>query len=607
MKKTVEKSENRYSLEKNDFLLKKTSVKFIINSVISTIFVFAASFIDTLLVGIFLGEEGLSAMSLVSPIYLIFYTVGATVGIGASIFASRALGKGDIKEYRRIFTSATVVLAVCSVIMVLGSYLFFDGITDLLCMNVTGKKKDLFREYFRFYIPGGAATLMTYVPLYFLKTDGRPKISSRLFTLSGIMNAGLTAIFMSPLVNMGIAGASLGTSIAMTTVTILGFIFTLKGNTELKFVRHFFDFKTLKETVISGIPNGLNNLLNSVRIMFVNMMLISIGASAFLSCYTVVRNVSDLLGSVIVGVSSAIIPLAGILFGERDYEGCRMVMRYARKTGVKIMVPLVLAVSVLAGPVFRLFAVTEPSLISEGRWALPLACVGLIIGYINTLYIGYLTATKHEMIATTMVVLRLFAVLAVFAFPLSRLFGSKGIWVCFSVSELVTMCVLVVIVYCIRKRKPQIDAFLLDTTKEIANDITFSVKNNPDAIVFATTKIGDFCDDNEISPKLAMRVSLVIEEILTFLNSHCLKDSESYTDLRVCKISEEVMVRFRYVGEVYDPTAYYQRNNDNEELMEELLGLKLVTKTASLIHFTQTMGANNLMFMFEPISPAAAK
>lgn len=598
--KKEELSDNNYSLFKSDYFIKKVSLKFIINSVISTLLVFAGSLIDTLIVGAFLGEDGLAAMSLVSPVYLIFYTVGATIGIGGSILASRAIGNSDVDGYRKIFTLSTVILLISVLIMTSIGYIFFNQFADLLCGEVTGIRKEMFKEYLLYYIPGGGCTLMTYIPLYFLKTDGRPKISSRLFSLSAIMNMLLTWLFMNPsLCNMGIGGASLATSISMGTVAVLGFILILRGKTEIKFVRNFFSKNLIKDIIFSGIPNGMNNLLSSARILLINMLLIGIGASAFLPCFTVVRNVTDVLNSIILGLSSAVIPLVGVMFGERDFDGSRTTMKYALRIGVIVMIPLVIIVSFISGPIFKIFAVTDQALIQEGYWAIPLASVGLIAAYVNVLFIGYLTAIKREWFATILVILRLFGLLATFAFPLSAVFGSKGIWASLSLSEIFTLLIFLIISSFIVKRSPSLDVFLLDTTKRNYGDIKFSVRNDINDIVTATKKITLFCEDNDVDMRRSMKISLAIEEILTFLNSHCVdNDKNSFTDIRVVKLEDEVMIRFRYVGKIFDPTEYYHRNEENEEMKEELLGIKMIVKSASLVHFSQLLGANNLMLIF---------
>ncbi len=599
-----------YDLSKNDFFIKNLSGKFIFSSVISVLFVYAGSLIDTLLVGLYLKEIGLSAMSLVSPVYLIFYTVGATVGIGGSILAGRALGKGDTDEYRRLFTCAAEVLAVACVLMTVLGLVFLDPITRLLCGDITDERVELVKAYLRVYIPGGGATLLSYVPLYFLKADGRPKTSSRLFTFSALVNVGLSWLFMSPVFDMGIAGAGLATSVSMILVSIFGFVYILRGKllsfkktkriTELCFTKNSFSFVRMRDISLAGMPNGLTNLLNSARILLINMLLIAIGVPVFLSCFTVMRNVFDVLNSVIIGISSAIIPMVAVFFGERDYEGTRSVMRLAKRIGPIVMIPLVILVSVTPDLIFGLFGVTDPVLIAEGRWALPLSCFGLIAAYLNALFVGYLTSIKHEWLATLLVGLRLFGFLALFAVPLAFTVGSLGIWVSFSLSEISTLAVFLIIRVLLRKRNTNLDSGLLDKSKEPQKNVSFSVRNKTEDITFATEQISIFCEDNGIDMKRTMRVSLALEEILVFLNAYCFdrENDKTFTDVRVCKLENEVLVRFRYVGKIYDLVSVYQENQYNQEMEDALLGLKLISKSASMFYYRQTLGVNTLTVVF---------
>ncbi len=598
-----------YSLSKNDFFIKSLSGKFIFSSVISVMFVYAGSLIDTILVGLFLNETGLSAMSLVSPVYLIFYTVGATVGIGGSILAGRALGKEDAEEYRRIFTCSTLVLALgCALMCALG-FLFLDEIAALLCGDITDGRVGLVKDYLRSYIPGGGATLLSYVPLYFLKTDGRPKTSSRLFTLSAVVNVVFSWLFLSPVFDMGIAGAGLATSISMILVTVLGFIYTLRGSllsrkknfrTELRFVKSSLSLPRLFDTVIAGLPNGLTNLLSSARILLINMLLIAIGAPLFLSCFTVMRNIFDVLNSIIIGISSAIIPMVAVFFGERDYDGTRAVMKLAKRIGPAFMIPLIILTSLLSEPLFRLFGVSDPTLINEGRFALPLAIFGLVAAYFNALFTGYLTSVGRAGFATLLVTLRLFGFLAVFAVPLSFTVGSLGIWVSFSLSEIATLTVFFIIRHILRRKNSSLDPDLLDKSLEPEKDLTFSVRNKTEDITAGAEQISVFCEENGIDMKRAMRVSLALEEILVFLNEYCFDkdDDKTFTDVRVCKLEEEVLVRFRYVGKIYDIVSLYNDNTDNEKMEDALLGLKMISRSASTFYYKQTLGVNTLTVIF---------
>ncbi|MCQ2455146.1 MAG: hypothetical protein MJ090_03275 [Clostridia bacterium] len=591
--------ENKYSLFKSDYFIKSASRRYVFFSVISVVFLYASSLIDTVLVGLFIGEDGLTAMSLVSPIYLIYYTLGALIGIGASILASRELGKGNEANYNKIFSTALEIMVALTFTATAVGYIFINPITNALARGVTEVQKTMVKQYLLSYLPGGAFNLLGYIAMYFLKTDGRPKISAKLYLSSAVINIVLSTVFISPLCNMGIAGAGLATSLSLAVSTVIGMVYLLNGKAVTKFNITKIDFPRLKELLISGAPNGLSNFFESMRIIFVNTVIISIGCAKMLPCYTVIRNISDIILAVIIGISSAFTPMMGIFYGERDNKSERMLIKYAIKIGFIAVIPVVSAACIFSKYIFLLFGVTDTAIIKEGLIAIPLSVIGLIFGYINTLTIGYLTVIKREIFASVLVVLRLFAMLVLFALPLSALLGTYGIWASLSVCEIATFIIYKTVKYIIVARNKNLDKYLLDKSRENMSDLTFSVKNSIDEIVNTSSKITEYCDDQGISMKQTMKLSLAIEEILVFLINRCVgTETEKYIDLRVCKLGNEVMLRFRYTGNLFDPIKFYSDNSDNDELKDELLGIKMILKTASLTEFKQTLGANNLLLIF---------
>ena len=599
MKENAISTNEQYNLEQNDFFIRKTSGRFLLSSILGMVSIYMASVIDTFLVGMYLGEDGLAAMSLIGPVYLVFYTVGATIGIGGSVTASRALGRDQLAEYHRIFTLSTVLLAIASLVMLVCGYAFVNPIMKVLSGSEDGICAEMARTYFLFYIPGGVMTLMSYIPLYFFRVEGKPKISSRLFTMSAVVNLVLSWIFISPVCSMGIAGVSLATSISMGCVTVTGFILILRGRSELRFAKGGFKKERCREMVIAGIPNGISNLLESARILLVNRLLIFSGAAVMLTCFTVIRNVSEILSAVIIGISSAIMPLAGVFFGERDYIDVRLTLKRTMKFGIVLMAVLVALVCIFAEPVFRFFGVDDPTLIAEGKWAIPLACFGLVAAHANNLYASFYTSINREGLATVLISLRLFFLLAAFAIPLAFTVGSKGVWLSFSLAEFATLGVFYLIRNALIRKKPSLDRYLLDTDEEKNPNINFSVKNDVYEIVDASQKVSDFCEDNEVDASRQMKVSLAIEEILTFLLKYCLgEDRENYVAVRICLVGKEVTIRFRFVGNLFNPLDFYKENEENAELAEDLLGIKMMIRSAKSIDYRKTLGANNLTLVF---------
>lgn len=588
-----------YRLEQNDFFIRKTLSRYLLSSVLAMVSVYIGSLIDTILVGVYLGEDGLAAMSLIGPVYLVFYTVGATIGIGGSVSASRALGREQLDDYRRTFTLSTELMAIAAALMLALGYGFVRPVMKLLCGSAEGVCAQMAETYYRFYVPGGVMTMLAYIPLYFLRVEGKPKTSSGLFTMSAVLNIILSWLLISPVGNMGIAGVSLATSVSMGSVAVFGFILLFRGRTELKFVKGAFAKAALREILIAGVPNGVSNLLESARILLVNMLLIYSCSAMMLTCFTVIRNINEILNAVVIGISSAIIPLAGVFFGEHDYSDARLTVDRTMKLGLIITTGLTVLVCVFSEPLFRLFGVNDPAIIAEGRWAVPLACCGLVAAHANNLYSGYLTAVNREGLSSLIVALRLFILLAVFAVALAFTIGSKGVWLSFSLAEFASFGVYVLIRNSLMKKRPSLDRYLLDTDDENVSEVSFSVKNDVNEIVEASRKISVFCEDNEVDLRRSMKAGLAIEEILTFLLNHCLgEDKENYVAVLVCLQDGGVLIRFRYVGQAFNPLDYYRNNEDSEELAEELLGLKLLTKSASSIAYQQVLGTNNLSLTF---------
>jgi anti-sigma regulatory factor (Ser/Thr protein kinase) len=117
---------------------------------------------------------------------------------------------------------------------------------------------------------------------------------------------------------------------------------------------------------------------------------------------------------------------------------------------------------------------------------------------------------------------------------------------------------------------------------------------------FASTKISSFCEENELSAKTSMHISLAIEEILIMINEYSLrKDRQEYTDLRIMIIPEEsgslVIMRIRNAGKDFNPVDYYYENKDTEAGREQTLGIAMILKMAKHVEYRETFGVNNLI------------
>ena len=97
-----------------------------------------------------------------------------------------------------------------------------------------------------------------------------------------------------------------------------------------------------------------------------------------------------------------------------------------------------------------------------------------------------------------------------------------------------------------------------------------------------------------------MTLPMALEELLLIVNEHCLKDMPDQSiDVRIFIDNDDILLRIRCGGKVFDPVAWYRKRSATmsleEMLMDESLGMKMIDQKAKSITFQNTFGVNNLV------------
>lgn len=581
-------------LQRNNFFLNTIYNKYVAASVLAMLAATMSGMIDTVIVGYFLGETGLAAMSLVSPAYLIYYTIGAIIGMGGSIAANLYIGKNDYDAYRSVFTLSFAMTIVVCVFITAAALLFMKPLLSLL--GGAGAVREYAADYLFWYVIGGSGTLLIYIPLNFLKSAGKPQASSMLFLLSSGLNVALTWIFMSPVCGMGMKGASIATGISMSLTAALGFYILLRKTPDTYLVKLRPTAELVREIIACGSPNGCNNLFNALKLLLVNGMLLRIGAAAYLPVFSLVKSVSDLITGIMAGVVSALMPIVGVYLGEKDMGSIRRVCHSAVLIGSAFTLTAAVLTALFPDLFCFLFNITEAAARQGSHGALLCLAVSFLFAFPNIMLSGYFNTIQRSMLSNGILFFRLLAFLTPSILLLSHLWGVNGIWLSLAAAELLTLGAALLAVRGIRRKSPSLDRYLLDTTNEGEEEISFSVCNTTEDIMFASNKITDFCETTGISSKKTMQVSLALEEMLTVIIQYCMGDKKGqFIDIRIVKMGEDVLLRIRNSGKIFDPVRFYEENKDCDTMADQILGIKMITGTAKNIEFRETFGMNNLM------------
>ncbi len=214
--------------------------------------------IDSLIVGRYLGDQALAAVS--SSGSLIFMMVGFFNGVamGAGVVIAKEYGAKNYESMRRaIHTDVAFGLAAGIALTVLGVCFtptilrWMDTPADVLPQSV---------EYFRFYFFGAVFSVMYNIFVGILQAVGDSRHPLYYLIFSSLVNVALDLILVGGL-RLGVGAAALATTVSQGISALLCFIQLLRSKAEYRLrVREIgFHLESFKCIVRFGLPSGVQN------------------------------------------------------------------------------------------------------------------------------------------------------------------------------------------------------------------------------------------------------------------------------------------------------------------------------------------------------------
>ncbi|MDR3170116.1 MAG: ATP-binding protein [Treponema sp.] len=582
-------------LVSNDVFVGKLIYRYLFPSIIALLGMQSSGFINSVIIGNRLGSAGLSVVSLVMPIVLVYYSIGSLIGVGASIISGAALGRGDKDLCAKVYTLSYIVGVGIGVLMTVLGLFNLDQIVTLL--GADPDKFDRTRNYVRFFIAGGSSWLLLYIPLNYLRVTGKPKPAMNMLLLLSFLNVSGCVIFVM-LLDMGISGMALASVTSATFTFVFGAICLRDKNSPLKLQNPDRAITQIGSIVAAGSPSALNNVCRAVQVLSMNILIVRMGAGIFLPSYSLVSAVSDFLLAFTLGISQPMLPLVGISFGEKDFRSIRIILKKSLILGNGIIGICALVVLFGSKKIGLIFGLQDGDIFQNAACGLLFFACSINLAFINNLIFNFFNATHRVALANMIVVSRLVLFMVIPAWLLFPFTGINAVWISIVFTEAATIGVTFLVTSILHTKNHRLSRFLLldSTLLENSPVIDFSVKNTVEDVDTASSKISGFCEENELSPKKAIHISLAIEEMLIMVNEYSLrKDKIEYTDVRIMITGERIIMRIRASGKHFNPVEYYYENKDTEAGASQTLGIGMILKMAQSVEYEETFGVNNLI------------
>lgn len=415
-------------------------------TLVGMFFTAALTVIDGIFVGHGVGAEGLAAVNIVSPVYLISTGIGLMFGIGASVIAGIRLSEGKLKAARIILTQAFLAGLLLMGLICIGCLVFHRPLVYALGCSLQLEQNAI--SYLLWVLPGLFFMFIQYVGMMLIRLDGSPKYAMWMQVVAAVLNIGLDWYMVFPL-GLGVMGAALATSIACTVGGVMVLVYFLRFPNRLR----FYPLKcsvtslllTLRNTgymVKIGFATFLTELAISVMLLTGNRMFLSMLGEDGVAAYAVVCYLFPVVFSISNAVAQSAQPIISFNYGAHQIERIRMALKLLLQTAVVAGLFICFALIVGAPKIVSLFLDSREAAYGLAVEGLPLFAACAAFFSVNIAFISYYQSIDRSLAPTVFTLLRGVLLLVPCFLLLPRIIGVPGLWLAIPAAEMLTSAVI---------------------------------------------------------------------------------------------------------------------------------------------------------------------
>ena len=313
---------------------------------------------DTFFIGQSHNDILLAAVSLATPVFLIFMAVGTVFGMGGTSVISRALGEGRTEYAKKV---CSFCMWGCIVVGITISALFLIFMDSILAL--VGASADTWepaKTYLAIVAFGGPFVLISNCYSNVIRAGGNSTQAMTGQLLGNLVNVVLDPIMILGL-NWGIAGAAIATVIGNVLGAGYYILYFVRGKSSLSIRLQDFSMKDkiCSGVLAIGIPASLGSLLMSVSQIIINSQMAGYDDMA-VAGIGVAMKVTMMTGMVCIGFGQGIQPLLGYCVGAKLWERFKKTMRFSIIFSLGLSAVMTALCYLLRGQIVGAF-LTEPA------------------------------------------------------------------------------------------------------------------------------------------------------------------------------------------------------------------------------------------------------
>ena len=573
--------------ERNYGLLRNKFREFFLPTLFTSMAGNICLFVDGLIVSFLIGAGSLSAIQIATPIITFVNLIYWMIGLGGSVLCSVSKAEFDDEKSNCYFTVSIMVLLFIGILITIFGLIFSESIVQFLCLSQPNLIPEV-SSYFRALILGMPFLCYMMSLSYFIRTDGIPTLPFRAILIANIVNICCDIIYIQ-FFGLGIAGAAYATTTGYIVGSIIISSYFFKNERTLEFIKLKISqlLRYLKKITTSGFSSSSTQLYLTLKLFVVNILLGWYVGKSGLVAFSICYNSLFILYIFLIGTAQTMSPIVSVYFKERDYSG----VNYIIKKSLKIVLFASLCLSILfiiyPQALLYLYSVKNPADIPVVYNALRIFAISYVGTAITFLYTFYAQAIQKNQLSTIISLLEGFVVPIAFAVILSYIFGGNGIWISFTIAEVVTILfIFAYSIYINKKSDGEYSGFFINKHNNEKNVFEHTIQGNIEDAVNLSQEVQQYLSDK----KSATIVSLAIEEMLVNIINFNEMDVNTI-DVIIRNSDENILISIKDTGIEFNPIV--ERDN------LEFDNIAVLNKISDNIDYSRVLGLNSTVITID--------
>lgn len=402
--------------------------------------------IDGAFVGHGVGSDGLAAVNIFCPLWLIMSGIGLMFGIGCSVVSSIHLSQNNLKaahiNVTQAFMAGTIALMVWLVTETFSETVAKAlGASDRLLPYVLDYQRWLSRSF--------PAIFLQSVGLMVIRLDGSPKYAMFCSSLPSIVNVVLDYVFLF-IFHQGLEGVAIATAIGCWTGGIMVIVYILFLRQTIRLYKIKASLTSLKLTVRNlnyqmrlGFSAMLGDLFIAVLMFVGNYVFLKYLKEDGVAAYSVACYIFPFIFMTGNAIAQSAQPIISFNYGAGSKKRVKEALTVALKVGLVSGMLVVLCTDFFIDFVVGIFVEAESNAAHIAKEGIPWLSICFIPYILNVVLIGYHQSIENAKQSTIYAFLRGFVLMIPCFLILPPLIGETGMWLAMPLSELISLLLIV--------------------------------------------------------------------------------------------------------------------------------------------------------------------